>query len=89
MCEIEQTVQKTLLGIPSSIGIFNTLVVRKDLTVMEQQMFKITNVNKGYLVQPQMLDQPGNMVEHIAQLVQRRAASLVWRAALEKPSVNV
>ena len=86
MCEIEQTVQKTLLGIPSSIGIFNTLVVRKNSFDCDGTADVQNNkCEQGLFGAATDALRTRQMVEHIAQLVQTRAASLVWRAALEKP----
>lgn len=61
-------------------------MIRRAKVAIKSEVFRITNVNKGYLVKPQMGDEPGNMLEHMAQLVQRRATSLAWQKALNEPA---
>jgi hypothetical protein len=87
--EIRRRVEEAILAGNGGIDVFRDFTVTRDRGDLEKRELHAPQVEKGYLTEPVMAQEPLNLWDVVVRSVQSRAAGYVWRDFVQRPRRSV
>lgn len=87
--KIRRRVEEAILDGNGGIDVFRDFTITRDRGDLEKRELHSPQVEKGYLTEPLMAQEPLNLWDVVVRSVQSRAARYVWRDFVRRPRRSI
>jgi hypothetical protein len=85
LSELRERVEAMLLSGNGGIEVFRDFSIERDGAGVDERILRVSQVEKGYLTEPAMAQEPVNLWDAVLRFVRSSAAGFVWRDFVQRP----